>query len=65
MQIILDANVYISFAIRSKALKPLRDAYSAEIFTPLVSTYLLAEVENRPLSKAPLPVINTHNQVET
>jgi len=46
MQIILDANIYISFAIRSTALKPLRDAYSAEKFTPLVSTYLLAEVEN-------------------
>lgn len=46
MQLILDANILVSFALRSKSLKPLQDAYIAKLFTPVTSTYLLSEVEN-------------------
>ena len=45
MQLILDANILISFALRSKALRALQDAYVAQDFVTIVSSYLLAEVD--------------------
>ena len=46
MLVVLDSNVLVSFALRSRALKPLQDAWRAERFSSLVSPYLLAEVED-------------------
>jgi uncharacterized protein len=46
MRVIFDTNVYVSMAIRSTRLKPLRDAWETELFTTLITTYLLAEVED-------------------
>jgi len=45
MQLILDANILISFALRSKALRALQEAYVAQDFVTIVSSYLLAEVD--------------------
>lgn len=46
MQVVLDSNVLVSFALRSSKLKPLQDAWRAKRFSSLVSPYLLAEVED-------------------
>jgi putative PIN family toxin of toxin-antitoxin system len=46
MRVIFDTNVYVSMAIRSTKLKPLRDAWETGLFTTLITTYLLAEVED-------------------
>jgi uncharacterized protein len=46
MRVIFDTNVYVSMVIRSTKLKPLRDAWETELFTTLITTYLLAEVED-------------------
>ena len=46
MLVILDANILISFALQSQALKPLQEAYVTKDFTSIISTYLLAEVDN-------------------
>ena len=46
MRVVLDTNIYISFALDSAALRPLRSAWLAGRFRVYVSTYLLAEVGN-------------------
>ena len=45
MRVILDTNVYVSMAIRSVALEPLRGAWETKRFSTLISIYLLVEVE--------------------
>ena len=46
MRVVLDTNVYVSMAIRSTALKPMRTAWQTGRFTTVVSRYLLAEVQD-------------------
>jgi uncharacterized protein len=46
MRVVFDANVFVSMALRSKKLQPLRNAWETRRFTVLVTTYLLAEVED-------------------
>ena len=46
MRIVLDSNVLVSMAIRSRRLQPLRDAWEGGRFTALVSAELLAETED-------------------
>jgi uncharacterized protein len=46
MRVVLDTNVFVSMAIRSTKLQPLRDAWETERFTALMTTYLLSEVED-------------------
>lgn len=46
MRVIFDTNVFVSFALGSRALAPLQNAWQTGRFTVLVSTYLLAEIED-------------------
>jgi uncharacterized protein len=46
MRVVFDTNVFVSFALGSRALAPLQTAWLAKQFTVLISSYLLTEVDN-------------------
>jgi len=46
LQVIFDTNIFVSFALKSSKLKKLQDAWLDNKLTVVISSYLLAEVEN-------------------
>ena len=46
LQVIFDTNIFVSFALGSSKLKKLQEAWLDNAFTVVISSYLLAEIED-------------------
>lgn len=46
MRVVFDCNIYVSFALGSQKLQPIKTAWRERVITTIISTYLLKEIES-------------------